>query len=161
MVSGIFFNSLENIPDFTIKGADSSSWGFHLRIYRDEHAAKSIAAFYNLYSHGYYFLRNLGLVYGLMIEVPAKDFKGDCWDDLNPEEKETLIASFYPSIIEEIDKVNKWLENRSIVLTGKQNNIGMWEYIDRRQEDEKKATSYQVAEEMNLSHKRRWWKFWK
>jgi hypothetical protein len=126
--------------------------------------------FYDLYCKGYNFLDNLGLGYGLAVEVPYS--QADSWGELTPEQQETLLNSFYPNIEYEIKKVIRWLETGKVVLTGFQDDYQHYEYIDNRTDEEKQPTAYQIAsrdttikaEETTQSRsgieQKPWWKFW-
>lgn len=137
---------------------------------RDEELPQILMAFYDLYCKGYSFLDNLGLGYGLAVEVPYS--QADSWDELTPEQQQTLLNSFFPNIEKEIKKVIGWLETGKVVLTGFQDEYQQYEYIDNRTENEKQPTAYQVASVDTPSkakentrsagdiEQKPWWKFW-
>ena len=126
--------------------------------------------FYDLYCKGYNFMDNLGLGYGLAVEVPYS--QANSWYDLTIEQKNQLLDSFYPAIETEIQKVISWLDNGKVLLTGIKDNYNHFEYIDNRSDEEKKATAFKVASfDTNTktesihslkgnSMKKSWWKFW-
>jgi hypothetical protein len=126
--------------------------------------------FYDLYCKGYYFLDNLGLGYGLAVEVPYS--QADSWEELTPEQQQTLLNDFYPDIKHEIKKVIGWLDAGKVILTGVQDEYQHYEYIDNRTEEEKQPTAYQVAsvdttkssqsnsESSGDNEQKPWWKFW-
>lgn len=112
---------------------------------RDKKLPEILMTFYDLYCKGYDFFDNLGLGYGLRVEVPAINNYEETWEDLNESEQTTLINSFYPSLEVEIKKVVSWLDSRNIILTGIRDANSHFEYIDNRTESEKQPTGYQVA----------------
>jgi hypothetical protein len=98
-----------------------------------------LIAFYNLYCKGYYFLDNLGLGYGLAVEAALMhNVAAESWDELNAQEKQQLLNLFSPKLEEEIDKVIGWLQNKSVVLTGEQDEFGNYGYNDYRSSAERK-----------------------
>ena len=89
--------------------------------------------FYDFYCKGYNFFDNLGLGYGLAIEVPRiENTKADTWDELTQEQKSNLLDSFYPDLETEIKKVIYWLDNRKVILTGIKNQYNHFEYIEKQ-----------------------------
>jgi len=128
------------------------------------------AHFYDSYCNGYSFLDNLGLGYGLAIEVPSQ---ADSWNKLTSEQQENLLTSFYPNIENEIQKVIDWLNNNKVILTGTQDEYNHYEYIDNRTEEEKLSTAYKVKTvntttetdqiqkgTKDIAGQKSWWKFW-
>ena len=110
---------------------------------RDKELPKILVTFYDFYCKGYNFFDNLGLGYGLAIEVPRiENTKADTWDELTQEQKSNLLDSFYPDLETEIKKVIYWLDNRKVILTGIKNQYNHFEYIDNRTEIEKQPTGY-------------------
>jgi hypothetical protein len=109
---------------------------------RDKELPKILMTFYDLYCKGYSFLDNLGLGYGLAVEVPYS--QADYWDDLTIEQQQKLLASFYPQLDLEIKKVISWLDTGKIVLTGNKDQYNYYfDYTDNRNEEEKMPTAYQ------------------
>ncbi|HEY8969195.1 MAG TPA: hypothetical protein VIM64_08875 [Puia sp.] len=98
---------------------------------RDDELPEILMTFYDLYCKGYTFLDNLGLGYGLAVEVPYRLDK-DSWDELTVEQQQNLLNSFYPDIEGEIIKVLSWIESRQIILTGIRGEYNRYEYIDNR-----------------------------
>lgn len=49
----------------------------------DERLPDVLRLFYDLYCRDYNFLRDLGLGYGLMIEVPPGKYKADTWEEMS------------------------------------------------------------------------------
>lgn len=84
---------------------------------KNERLPLILTEFYNLYCKGYDFLQDLGLGFGLMIEVPPPKYSKDNWDNLKGDEKKDLLSSFSPEIDEAIQKVIDWLMNKRIILT--------------------------------------------
>jgi hypothetical protein len=136
---------------------------------KDERLPFILMEFYNLYCKGYSFLQDLGLGYGLMVEVPPSKYSKDNWDELKEDEKQDLINSFYPEINEVIQRVIDWLTNKRIVLTGEQDEIGHYNYQDFRTEEDKKLILWTpVTDGLKLNakpqwterEKKPWWKIW-
>lgn len=124
---------------------------------KDERFPFVLMEFYNLYCKGYIFLQDLGLGYGLMVQVPPSKYSKDNWNDLREDEKQDLIDSFYPEIDEVIQRVIDWLTNKRIVLTGEQDEIGHYYYQDFRTEDEKKLMLWTaVSDGLKLNTKPQW-----
>jgi len=98
-----------------------------------------------MYCKGYNFFDNLGLGYGLRVEVPGVNNYRETWDDLSETEQTTLLNSFYPDLDTEIKKVISWLDTAKVVLTGMKDEYNHFEYIDSRTELEKQPTAYKVA----------------
>ena len=86
--------------------------------------------FYDLYCDGYSFLDRLGLGYGLTVVVPHP--AANSWEELEEAEQNALLNSFYPELDTEIDRVISWLTNKSIILLGEKDEIGLWNYLDLR-----------------------------
>jgi len=111
-------------------------------IERQDNVHKYISQTYDMYCNGYYFLENLGLGYGLSIEVPPSYYNAQSWEDLKYLEQERLINSFYPAIRQEAKRVIYWLDSKKIVLTGHSGEYQGIEYEDNRTVEEKEATGY-------------------
>ena len=126
---------------------------------RDEDLPQILMTFYDMYCKGYNFFDNLGLGYGLRVEVPGINNYQETWDDLTETEQTNLINSFYPDLDTEIKKVISWLDTGKVVLTGIKDEYNHFEYVDNRTELEKQPTSYKVATVDNNAQKP-WWKFW-
>lgn len=125
---------------------------------RDNDLPEILMAFYDLYCKGYNFFDNLGLGYGLVVEVPrVKNTSADTWNDLTKEQRHKLLDSFYPDLETEIKKIISWLDNGKVVLTGVKDENNHFKYFDNRTEIEKKPTGYEVAD---IEHKKPWWKLW-
>lgn len=101
--------------------------------------------FYDFYCRGYSFFDNLGLGYGL--SVVAEDYG---------EEK---LKAVFPNVKVEIEKVIHWLDSKKVILTGLQDEYNNYEYLDYRTIEERKPSSYSIANtpEKNIKP---WWKFW-
>ena len=97
--------------------------------------------FYNLYCKGYRFLQNLGIDYGLSVEVPLiKNTTAETWEELTTNQQKKLINSFSPDLEEEIDRIINWIEIKKIILTGEQDDLGHYDYEDKRTAKEKEPT---------------------
>jgi hypothetical protein len=110
---------------------------------KDKELPQILMTFYDLYCKGYQFLDNLGLAYGLAVEVPrVKNTTAESWEELTAKQQEDLLQSFYPGIESELKKVISWVVTGKVILTGVQNNYDHFEYIDNRTELEKMPTAY-------------------
>lgn len=121
----------------------------------------AIRLFYDLYFHGYGFMDNLGLGYGLALEYPLSSYGVDSFEELTKEQKDNLVNGFYPAIQTEIKKVLNWIDSGLIVLTGIQDEYNRFEYNDNRPESDKRPTAYTVEKLDNRDAKTDWWKIWK
>jgi hypothetical protein len=126
---------------------------------RNKELPEILMTFYDLYCKGYNFFDNLGLGYGLRVEVPGINNYEETWDDLNEAEQANLLNSFYPDLETEINKVIFWLDTGKIILTGIKDEYNHFEYIDNRTELEKQPTGYKVAT-MDNNAQKPWWKIW-
>ena len=121
----------------------------------------AIRLFYDLYFHGYGFMDNLGLGYGLTLDCPYSSYGVDSFEELTNEQKDKLVNSFYPEIQTEIKKVLYWIDSGLIVLTGEQDEYNRFKYIDYRTESDKQPTAYKIERIENKDRKTDWWKIWK
>ena len=87
-----------------------------------------ITELYDLYCGGYYFLRTLGLMYGLVVASPYPTYD---WDKLTETEQNKLLDKLYPEIIDEIESVIMLLESKTIVVLGKKED-GYLDFHDER-----------------------------
>lgn len=107
----------------------------------DKRLPDILRAFYDLYRRGYTFLDDLGLGYGLTVEVPLSgNYKAETWEEMPEKEQSELLASFYPQLDLDIKRTIAWLEEGKIILTGKKDEMGHYEYKDLRTEEESKST---------------------
>lgn len=104
---------------------------------RDKVLPELLATFYDKYCKGYYFLQELGINYGLRINVPEVNSNGETWSELMKEEQNALLESFYPELETELIKVITWLDSGKIILTGIRDEDDRFEYIDHREATEK------------------------
>lgn len=94
--------------------------------------------FYDLYCKGYGFLQELGLNYGLSVEVPrVRNTTADTWEELTAEQKQELLNSFSPDLEKEIDRVVDWLMSDKVILTGEKDEVGHYIYNDLRTQKER------------------------
>lgn len=108
----------------------------------DKELPELLMTFYDFYCKGYSFFDNLGLGYGLAVKVPYSQV--DYWTDLTMEEQQKLLASFYPQLDVEINKVIGWLDTGKIKLTGNRDQYNYYfDYTDIRNDEEKIPTAYQ------------------
>lgn len=131
--------------------------------------------FYDLYCKGYIFLQDLGLGFGLAVEVPrVNNSMANSWEELTPEQQKELIESFSPELEASIEQVVDLLKTKKIILTGEQDEIGHYNYQDLRTEEEmepklfvrasvedsKKAT-VNKGHLLHNQNQKKWWEFWK
>ncbi|MEL6928516.1 MAG: hypothetical protein AAFO95_07770 [Cyanobacteria bacterium J06600_6] len=67
---------------------------------------------YQLYCHGFTFLSDLALDYGLKIRVPPPNYSAENWYELTPAEQIELIESFYSDVAESAQRVLDWFSDR-------------------------------------------------
>jgi len=103
---------------------------------KDEKLPYYLMEFYDLYCKGYDFLYDIGLGYGLSVVVPPNS---NSWDDLTKEQQERFLAGFSPGLDIEIQRLTDWIKSKKIILTGKNNEYGDFEYDDYRSDEEKKS----------------------
>jgi hypothetical protein len=108
---------------------------------RDVNLPGTLEQFYDLYCHGYDFLRKLGLGLGLSMCVLPGPYKVEHWTELNELELEDLITRIPESLEKEVDEVLKWLDDGKIILTGAQDQYNYFAFIDNRSDAEKAAIS--------------------
>ncbi|MBB6611317.1 hypothetical protein H7F15_09735 [Pontibacter sp. Tf4] len=113
---------------------------------KDEKLPDILRQFYDLYCKGYAFLNYLGLGYGLTVEVPPSNYKAETWEGMSETEKSELIESFYPQLQSDIERAITWIENGKIILSGKADEIGHYEYEDLRTEKERESTVWTEVE---------------
>jgi hypothetical protein len=116
---------------------------------KNDDFAKSLIATYDLYCHGYGFLDNIGMGYGLTFANDFFEFKD--WINLPTDEKNRRVNAIYEGVKAESEKVQGWFDRKKIILTGEANEIGHYGYIDNRTVEEKKPTGYSV---INLDQKK-------
>lgn len=101
--------------------------------HKNEQLPYILMKFYDLYCKGYFFLQDLGIGFGLAVEVPnVKNTTADTWDELTVEQQKVLLDSFSPKLEECLERAINWLETKQINLTGEQDNIGHYVYEDLR-----------------------------
>ena len=122
---------------------------------KDEKLPYYLMEFYDLYCRGYSFLRDIGLGYGLSVEVPIGKFEANTWNELNIDQQKELLESFSPDLEIELQRVIDWLRSKKIILTGEQNELGHYDYEDFRTEGKKKSALW-----LSVKSDKKWWKFW-
>jgi len=134
------FHLLLNLIDMGEYETWKLLWLLHEALKRNKNLPEILMTFYDMYCREYNFLDNLGLGYGLAVEVPLP--QADSWDELTHAQQEAILDGFYPEIEQEILKVISWIDNKKIVLTGNKNSYYHYEYIDNRTEEEKLPTAH-------------------
>ena len=102
-----------------------------------------LMTFYDLYCRNYGFFDNLGLGFGLAVEVPNS--QANSWNELSIEQQQDLLNSFYPTLEIEIKKVITWIEEGKIILTGIKDENNHFVYKYYRIENEKLPTAYEIV----------------
>lgn len=95
--------------------------------------------FYELYCYGYDFLGELAIDYGLTVSSLPMPYQADHWSALSNEELSKLVESLWPELESEVIKVERWLDEGKIILTGEQDELEHYKYIDNRLEEEKQV----------------------
>ncbi len=123
---------------------------------KDEQLPELLVEFYHLNCRGYGFLEDLGMGFGLSIEVPPIGNHDKPWEQLSKEEQNKIINGFYPKLDQCLKDALYWLDSGKIVLTGEKelNNDYFLEYYDYRTEAERKSRIFKEV-------RKRWWQFWK
>ncbi|WP_162051337.1 hypothetical protein [Pontibacter pamirensis] len=111
---------------------------------RTDDFAKSLIETYKLYCSGYNFFNNLGLGYGLTFSEDFWDYNE--WEKLTKSEKENRIDRIYVGVKKEAELVLNWLDEENIVPTGEMDDIGHYEYIDKRTDTERKLRTVETIE---------------
>ena len=117
-------------------------------VIKSDDFAKSLIATYDLYCDGYYFLDNIGIGYGLTFADDFYDFTD--WTKLPTYEKTKRIEAIYEGVKSEAEKLRDLLHRKKVILTGEVDNLGHFDYIDKRKAEEKKPIGYSV---MNINEK--------
>lgn len=123
---------------------------------KEENLPELLAEFYDLNCRGYAFLQDIGMGFGLSIEVPPVGNHDKTWDQLSEAEQEEIISGFYPQLDECLRDAIHWLDAGKIVLTGEKelDNDYFLEYHDYRTEAERKSRCFKEV-------RKKWWQFWK
>lgn len=131
-------------------------------INKDNNAANSIIRIYQLSCDGYSFLSDLGLSCGLRLTVPDTG-SNLRWEQLMPQQKQKLTDQQYPKARELAVIIKKWIEEKEIILTGKQDdNFGRWDFIDNRKEKDNYYSRNSGQEVNNFNNPiNKWWQIWK
>ncbi|EMJ55087.1 hypothetical protein LEP1GSC111_3685 [Leptospira interrogans str. UT126] len=129
---------------------------FNSIVHREENYPQLIASLYDLYCKGYYFLNILRLDFGLHLTYPREYNYDKNISELIKSEQIKLANALYPEIIYHVHLIQRFLNDKKIIVTGKLNDFNNYEYIDNRNEEEKAQTEYS-----NIENKRKWWQFWR
>ncbi len=111
---------------------------------RTDDFAKSLVDTYELYCLGYLFFDNLGFGYGLKFSDEFWEYSK--WENLTEEKKKERIDQIYPGLKREAELVVNWLDEEKIVPIGKTNDLGNYEYLDKRTDSEKKLRTIETIE---------------
>lgn len=102
----------------------------------------SIINFYDFYCKGYEFMDNLAFNYGLPLGCPYNSYGFENYEELNLQQRESIVSEFYPEILFEIDKVLDWINNKEIILKESSGEFQQLNYVDLRKEEDIKPTTY-------------------
>lgn len=97
---------------------------------------------YELYCHGYYFLREIALGFGLTCTYTPKGYSERSWYDLLLEEKRKLHKLFQPKLYSCLNRSLNWIKNDDIIITGTKGDLDRWEYIDYRSKEDKEYDNF-------------------
>lgn len=111
-------------------------------IERTQAFGRSLIDTYDLYCSGYYFFDNLGLGYGLNFANDYWNYSD--WEKLTDEEKEVRIDKVYGAVKAEAQIVLNWIEEQKVIPTGKKDEIGRFEFIDKRTDSERNLRTVEV-----------------
>lgn len=129
---------------------------FNSIVNKEKNYPQLIASLYDLYCKGYSFLQILGLGYGLNLTCPREYNYDKHISDLIEPEQIKLANALYPEIVFHVHLIQKFINDKKIIITGKLDDFNNYEYIDNRNEEEKAQTEFRHVET-----KRKWWQFWK
>ena len=106
-----------------------------------EELPRILTQLYDMYCHGYSFLEDLGLGYGLLCKVPrAAEYEAETWEDLEQKERTEILDCFYPQIEADLSRAVVWLERGEIVLTGIRNEMNPRGFTDNRTAEAKQSS---------------------
>jgi hypothetical protein len=105
---------------------------------------KSLIAVYNLYCHGYHFLDNIALGYGLTFAIDFDNYSD--WEKLPVDEQEERVNKIFSAVKKEVEKVLDWIATEKIILMGEVDEMGYYNFIEKRSEEERKPISYDVSD---------------
>lgn len=118
--------------------------------------------FYSQYCHGYTFFEDLGLGYGLCCQVPQIDGRiYDYWDDINIDQKNRIIDSFFPNIENDLQRALDWFSSGRIRFTEEYNEYKLPKFVDVRTDEEKRYRVWTpIKEDKNIikNKNKSWWK---
>lgn len=121
-----FYNNFAKYVDFYKFEADRIKQYLESIISKDKNSTDAILMMYDLYCDGYGFLGKLGMVYGFYL--------ADYSTSLSNNNMSDIMHQFYPDIINDAQKVIKWLDEEKIVFKNEDNGWGQFEYDDFRSE---------------------------
>lgn len=116
-------------------------------IKRDGKEGEALMRMYDLYCGGYSFLKDLGLGIGLHIEVPPTEYGVDYYHELNDNQKKKLVNDAYPIAKDLAEELKNWILNEKLILTGEEDDdLGRWQFIDKRTAEEKASKIWKTIE---------------
>lgn len=106
---------------------------------------KALMSTYDLYCSGYSFFNNLGLAHGLNFSN-YYNWDLNVWESQTSEQKKNKIVEIHSGVQREAEIILNWLEEGKIVPTGTTNEVGHFDYIDKRSDFEKKLRTVETIE---------------
>jgi hypothetical protein len=102
---------------------------------RGENLAQALEWFYDRYCHGYGFLYELGMEYGLSFVRLSHEGRSRSRNDVLQERLRQFLDRNYPDSVQEAEKVQRWLREGMIVITDDRDEMDACKWIDRRGKD--------------------------
>jgi hypothetical protein len=126
--------SLKSIIDYGIIETKKLKSQIRQAINDDKKLPYILIDFYHQYCHGYTFLKELALNYGLLCVSPQIAGKMEAtWHDLTSDEQRQILSSFGNKLYDELEKVYGWLKDELIILTGEWNEeMNGYSFTDKR-----------------------------
>ena len=108
---------------------------------KDTIAIQSIDNCYDLYCSGYYFLEIIAL--GFALHLRTLNYETSDWRLIPAETVENTLNSFYPRVRNEAIRILALLDDKKIVLTGRQAvSDNKLEYIDNQSPAEREISNF-------------------
>lgn len=115
---------------------------------------KSLIETYELYCSGYDFFNNLAFGYGLTFSEDFYDYND--WEKLTHEEKTNRIDEVYHGVKSEASLILMWFDEGVITPTGEVDEVGHFEFIDKRTDIEKKLRTVETIDVLQPDTNKSW-----